>query len=395
MLRFPLLLAMVLLLASASSAQEANVYLVKMFDCAHQPVERSQTGFRVRGVKGLITALHGVADCQRIMASSKKGLLLDEPLSIRKIDVDHDVALLSSPQLDRAQDEGFEVAENVIWSALVMVKVYGHPYGISSLETVLTVRNPPIEILKDLIPASSLSILKERSSPNHLIKVLNLQGNLLPGHSGAPILDSRGRVLAVANGGLKEGFAGISWAIPYKYIEWDSDINRLRALARLNPNVLFASDALPTKQIDEVNDETCEQLSRLVREARTDFISIVGEPMSGGSEAFHSKILLPGVSYGYVYPKKYVGFFLFSSNDIQKVASQYYNWVAKMSSCFPNWEKKELDTGVVPKMLRYRFREKANSPIIEIGHNLELNPANGNNTYYLRLHIYTTTYESW
>src|ERR1044072_1511380 len=184
MLRFPLLLAMVLLLASASSAQEANVYLVKMFDCAHQPVERSQTGFRVRGVKGLITALHGVADCQRIMASSKKGLLLDEPLSIRKIDVDHDVALLSSPQLDRAQDEGFEVAENVIWSALVMVKVYGHPYGISSLETVLTVRNPPIEILKDLIPASSLSILKEPSSPNHLIKVLNLQGNLLPGQIG-------------------------------------------------------------------------------------------------------------------------------------------------------------------------------------------------------------------
>lgn len=374
-------------------AQEAHVYLIKMFDCAHKPAERSQTGFRVQGVKGIITALHGVADCQRITASSKKGLLLDLPLVIRKIDADHDVALLSSAQIDSAPDGGLNVADNVAWESLGAVKVYGHPYGISSLETTLALRNPPLKPLKDLVPAAPLSILKERRSPNHLINVLNLQGNLLPGHSGAPVLDSRGHVVAVANGGLREGFAGISWAVPFEDIEWESAGSKLRVLAQLNPNILFTSDALPTQELDEVNDETCRQLSRLIREAQTGFISIVGEPLVGGS--FYSEVLLPGVSSGYLYPKKYVGFHLFGSNDRQKVESQYYRWVSKVSSCFPNWEQKELDTGMRPKFQRYLLREKANSPIIDIGYNLVLDPDMGHNSFGLRLHVKTSSFGAW
>ena len=42
-----------------------------------------------------------------------------------------------------------------------MVKVYGHPYGISSLETTLTLRNPPLRPLKDLVPAAPLFTLKD------------------------------------------------------------------------------------------------------------------------------------------------------------------------------------------------------------------------------------------
>jgi hypothetical protein len=385
LLKSVILLAALLLLVVEGRAQDEHVYLIKMFDCAHKPVERSQTGFRVQGVKGLVTALHGVADCQRITASSKKGLLLDQPLEIKKIDADHDVALLSSKQIDSAPGVGLNVADNVVWESLGTVKVYGHPYGISSLERTLLVSNPALKPLKDLVPAMPLSILKERRSPNHLINVLNLQGNLLPGHSGAPIVDSRSRLVAVANGGLKEGFAGISWAVPYNDIEWDNVGNKLRALAQLNPNILFISDALSTKQLDEVNDETCRQLSRLIMEAQTGFISIVGEPL--GEESFYSKVLLPGVSYGYLYPKKYVGFPLFGSDNKQKVASQYYHWVSKVSSCFPHWDRKEHDTGVIPKHLRSVFSEKTNSPVIEIGYNLILDSTSGHNTYSLQLKV--------
>lgn len=393
LLKVALLIVAVLLVTAEGRAQDEHIYLIKMFDCAHKPAERSQTAFRVRGEKGLVTALHGVADCQRITATNKKGLFLDRPLTIRKIDADSDVALLSSPELDGARDGGFEVANGVAWESWKEVTIHGHPYGIGSLETKLTLRNPPLRELKDLLTPEPLSILKERRSPNHRIKVLNLQGNVLPGHSGAPILDAQGRVVAVANGGLKEGFAGISWAVPYSDIEWESEGGRLRSLAQLNPYVLFAFDAFAAPSPSEVKDETCVQLSRLIAEARTEFIAIIGEPF--GQNAFYSKILLPGVSYGYVYPKKYVGFHLLSSNDKQKVASRYYNWVAKVSSCFPDWERKELDTGITPKMLRSRFREKDNRPIIEVAHLLELDPARGHDTYYLRLHIFTTSFESW
>jgi hypothetical protein len=394
-LRCLVLLAVFFLVAPNVRGQEANVYLIKMFDCAHKPIERSQTGFRLRGLKGLVTALHGVADCQRITASSKRGPFLDQPLTIRKIDIDHDVVLLSSSQLDTAQDGGFDAAKNTNWESLKIVKVYGHPYGISSLDSTLMVREEPLKPLKDIIPAEPLSILKRRESPNHLINVLNLQGNLLPGHSGAPILDTNGRVVAVANGGLKAGFAGISWGVPFQDIEWENPNadNKLRELAQLDPNILFTYDVLPTQQLNEVNDETCGQLSRLVMEAQTGFISIVGEPI--GEQSFYSKVLLPGTSYGYLYPKKYVGFYLFTSDNRQKVESQYYNWVSKVTSCFPNWEKKELDTGTTPKIQRYLIREKAKSPIIEIGYNLVLAPDLGHNSFTLRLHVETPSFSSW
>jgi hypothetical protein len=392
MIKCLMLSAALLMFAPAALAQDEHVYLIKMFDCTHKPVERSQTGFRVQGLKGIITALHGVADCRRVTAS-KKGLLLDQPLSVKQIDKDRDVALLSSEQVDGAPGGGLSVAEDVVWETLRDVKVYGHPYGISNLDTTLILRNPPLKTLKDLLPAAPLSTLKERRSPNHLIKVLSLQGNLLPGHSGAPILDSRGRVVGVANGGLKEGEVGISWAIPFKDIEWEEAGGKLKELALLNPEVLFSFDALPAQQLDEANDETCEQLSKLLAEAKTGFISIVGEP--SGESSFKSKILLPGASHGYLYPKQYAGFFLFRSDKAQNVAAQYYHWVSRVSKCFPNFEQKELDTGLTPKHLRSLFREKGNSPVIEVSYNLVLVPNSGYNDYALNLFIYTASFGWW
>lgn len=58
----------------------------------------------------------------------------------------------------------------------------------------------------------------DRGSPLYNAKVLSIQGEIEPGHSGAPILDSKNRVLAIANGGLKGGTVGICWAIPINQV---------------------------------------------------------------------------------------------------------------------------------------------------------------------------------
>jgi trypsin-like peptidase len=389
MLKCFVLLVVFIVLAPVARAQDEHVYLIKMFDCTHKPAERSQTGFRVRGIKGLVTALHGIADCQKIMASSKNGLFLDQPLTINKMDVDHDVALLSSPQIDSAPDGGLNIADNVDWKSLGMVKVYGHPYGISNLETTLTLRNPPLRPLNDLVPAAPLSILKERRSPNHLINVLNLQGNLLPGHSGAPILDSKGNVVAVANGGLKEGFAGISWAVPYKDIEWDSLGGKLRVLAQIDPSILFATDALPVVAADESENDFCGQLSKLIAESRTDFISIIGDPVSETlTGMFISKITLPGAISGRIISSfRSLTYTMYEWNQIARVESQYYSLVAKVSACLPAWERKEgqdLKVGEI-NYRQYKFRDKDKGVSIVVDYNLDLSFSK---KYELRLTLY-------
>lgn len=389
MLKCLTLITIFLSAASVSRGQDEHVYLIKMFDCAHKPIERSQTGFRARGMEGIITALHGVADCRRITASNRKGLLLDQPLTIKRIDRDRDIALLSSQQIDSAGDGGLEVAGSVVWESLGTVRVYGHPYGISSLETTLTLRNPPLKPLRDLVPAAPLSILRERNSPNHLISVLNLQGNLLPGHSGAPILDQRGRVVAVANGGLREGFAGISWAVPFQDIEWENAGSRLKLLAQLDPNVLFAADALPATPIEESEKDFCGQLSRIIAESKTDFISIIGDPHSEDLRGiFKSKVILPGAIKSYIFPSaSTLTYTMYEWNQVARVESQYYSLVAKVSACLPKWERKEEKDASRGrnKSRQYKFRENEKGVYIVVEYNLELGIGD---KYELNLNVY-------
>ena len=385
MLSFLILLTTFFVLAPPVCAQESNVYLIKMFGCTYKPVERSQTGFRVRGVKGLVTALHGLADCEKITASSRRGLFLDQPLTIRKVDIDHDVALLSSPQLEAAGEGGLEVADTVALEPLQIVTVYGHPYGIASLETPLTLRKPTVKTLKDLVPPNTLSFLKDRKSPNHHINVLNLSGNLLPGHSGAPILDSRGRVVAVANGGLKEGFAGICWAIPFQDVEWDEVLTSLKALRLLDPTILFASDAIPPKLSDEIKTEFCEQLSTVVDASRIGFISIVGADCCQDGR-FYSKEKLSVWGRGFVRPDDPDGpsvtFVILGGNNIFQVKSQYYDWASKVVTCFPSWKREE---SAADGYKYYIFREKDEGPSIEVSYNLEPSQKTGTLNLFLKV----------
>lgn len=354
MFRYLLFLIAFLLFAPFARAQEEHVYLIKMFDCTHRPFERSQTGFRVRGEKGLITALHGVADCQKIKAS-RKGLLLDQPLTIKKVDTDHDVALLSSPQIESAPGGGLNVADNIVWESLGTVKVYGHPYGISSLERTLLVSNPPLKPLKDLVPTDSLSILRDRRSPNHLTNVLNLQGHLLPGHSGAPVVDSRGRVVAVANGGLKGGYAEISWAIPFGDIEWDADLYlKLKALAQHDPTILFDYDT--GKPIPETVTDFCGQISKLIAASHTKFEFIAGEPnFEGAAGGYKSKIPLPGASASFVVPGNHVRYTM----GVRRWGSSkvYKDLVDKLSGCLPSSTKRVAVRNNDPDIDKWPIRE--------------------------------------
>jgi len=373
--KFQVIALFILLLASAQvgRAQSEHIFLVKMFECGHAPVERSQTGFRVRGTKGVYTALHGVADCKRIMVSVRRGPVLTQPFAIEKVDISRDVALISSPELAQQEAAGLEVADRVAWETLTRIEVYGHPYGLNGLQTTLELRRPPTTELKELLPAAPLSVMRARQSPNHLTQVMSIQGNLLPGHSGAPILDPNGRVLGIANGGLKEGAVGISWAVPFQGIKWDEEgwAARVRALAQLNPNVLFAAEAAPVDLTSEAaTNSLCGPISKLVEASKTGFDSIIGEPIFPGTSyaSFKTTIELPGATYGSVKPKRPASYTMYETDVAAMAESQMYGLASRITSCLPTWQKKEEDlTGYKG----YKFRERAGSTIITVAYNLE------------------------
>lgn len=251
MLRRPLALStLAFLLASplaVSGEPPSHIFEVVAAGCHKEPAERTQTGFLVRRRGGVITALHGVIGCSRItLRSSTDELHLSEPVQIVGVDIDSDAALLSSNELRIRSRIGLTETSQADIAGAERVFVRGYPLGIKDLQTSLEVRTPAITSLEAILPATVHSALAARGSPTLKLRILSIQGNLLPGHSGAPILNAAGSVLAMADGGLELG-AQICWAVPMSEIHFTSDLAsaRLAQLREADVAQLFAFNKRP------------------------------------------------------------------------------------------------------------------------------------------------------
>jgi len=232
-----------LLTPSVIQARNPFVYLVKAFDCQFEPRSRTLTGFRVNGMKGIVTALHGVADSRRIMVQNQTGIQFRQPLRIMRVDVERDLAFLSSAEIEAAPADGFEIAQNIDWNQLERLQVIGHPYGAGGKAMEhLELRNPALGSLHDIVPPTPLLRLVNRRSPSTEMPVVSLRGLIVPGFSGAPLLNSQNKVVAVANGGLAGGSTGHVWAIPWQNINWQdiASNTRFQAIASSPPEVLLS-----------------------------------------------------------------------------------------------------------------------------------------------------------
>jgi hypothetical protein len=202
-------------------AQDGAPYIYRLICQKSAEEVRTLTGFRVQGTRGVVTALHGVADCQTITAESSAiaGAAL-ENLAVAAVDIDHDAALLHSEELQT--DTGLALwAGSPPLSPGDAIYVRGHPYGIyAQLKSDLKFREPITQELRTLLVDEAVDKLAERTSPNLSISVLSIQGHLLPGHSGAPIFNQVGEVIGVGSGGLQGGTSEIVWAIAWRDIQW-------------------------------------------------------------------------------------------------------------------------------------------------------------------------------
>lgn len=226
-------------------AQDNITRHVYMVVCSGNPYHKNkvlQTGFRMQGTKGIITALHGVLGATSITAQNTKGDVLTD-LSISQVDIDNDLALLTSQEIFGRDNEGLIPVEDISLTPGEKLSIWGHPEGIEINDKSAFVGNPVIKKLTTLIPPNSAEVFEKRRSPFESIDILYIEGNLVPGHSGAPVLDTQNRVVGVVDGGLLGGAAAISWAIPIKNIKWRTKSLagfRLQELARQDPENLFA-----------------------------------------------------------------------------------------------------------------------------------------------------------
>lgn len=227
------------------------VYRLKIGGCTFDPTDRRQTGFQVQGTVGIVTALHGVADCKTVSAIADDGVIFTN-LVIAAVDIDHDIALLTSSDLASLPTDGLAVSMVASTEILTApLRIVGYPLGLDKQDVDLIESVRDIEPLDGVIPddEESPAFLK-RKSPDIDIDVLNLQAQLLPGHSGAPVLDDANGIVAVGDGGLRGGTVGRSWAIPWQAVKLESvDIvavgKKLAELATKDITALSFSSTYP------------------------------------------------------------------------------------------------------------------------------------------------------
>lgn len=235
-----------------TQAEVSDIFQIR---CSSQSDDSSSTltGFCAEGITGIVTALHGVAGCKKLSAiqrhSDRKDVEFND-LNIIKVDIDRDVALLSSKFKREFSSKGLVIGPKQTHRNK-KISIVGYPLGIDEqlCSRKLRIRDRPRRTLYSLIPPGNIrKSLKKRKSPNLDKEVLSIEGHLAPGHSGAPILDEYNQVIGVADGGLQEGKGEIVWAIPWHDIEWKSysevknDIENLEKLARA---ILFGLFVMP------------------------------------------------------------------------------------------------------------------------------------------------------
>lgn len=164
----------------------------------------------------VVTALHAVAACPSILVFSEpaekqtqarlESVLLEADLALLRLADDMGLNAIA-----HAQEEPNIRGDYYIWGyPLVEEVMSGKPLdfadgwkgGVTALGTAFA---------SDELYA----LFDAQDYPNEATQILRVASTIQPGHSGAPILSTHdGRVVAIADGGLLNGWRGVNWSIP-------------------------------------------------------------------------------------------------------------------------------------------------------------------------------------
>jgi S1-C subfamily serine protease len=223
-----LILAMLLIWATAARAagppdgatliQAAkSVVQVISSGCPGEEGERAGSGF-VLGTGGLIvTDLHVIAGCASYQVKYPG---IDElPATVAHVLMARDLALLKVDHPPAVP--GLQLAATAP-QVKEELDVIGFPLGLPAYDDAglhVTLATQLTPALRDGLDPQTLDELKLVGSPTLDTQVVRVDGNLLPGDSGAPLIDYHGKVAGVGDGGLERGTVGIGWATRPQYVD--------------------------------------------------------------------------------------------------------------------------------------------------------------------------------
>lgn len=175
--------------------------------------DKVASGFLWRSSGQVVTALHAVAGCSAITAISEHAGDV-RIATLAKVLRSADLVLLA---LDRPFDIEPVAPSDRPTRTGDALRALGYTYDAPTLtDRELKIAEGQTR-LRDMLPSSVADEIRQAGAPDLELTILRLNGTLVPGFSGAPIIDGENRVVGIGNGGIEGGAAAISWGIPIAY----------------------------------------------------------------------------------------------------------------------------------------------------------------------------------
>lgn len=174
------------------------------------------TGFAWGEPQRVVTALHGAAGCRSLNVFSEVSQQRS-PATVLRAHLESDLALL---QLERAIGlQPLAHAAALPDMARERFTVIGYPQGIRTLDVDEVRFTPGVQgwtTTLDVFDAlqGKVDLFAGVAHPLKSATIFRVKSLLQPGQSGAPIVDSQGRVVAIVSGGMLDGDRGLNWSIP-------------------------------------------------------------------------------------------------------------------------------------------------------------------------------------
>jgi hypothetical protein len=199
---------------TAQVMQKAASSVVQIIarDCLDQ--NKTGSGFVWEDNSHVVTAFHVVGGCSKIVAYIQgRGEIVGE---IVRVLSRADLALV---KLKVAAPVGPLKAAMAVPNINENLQVIGFYYGVPTLDSRTLTVTLGSSTLNDMLTDQARNSLQQASGIDLGIDILRLDGNLVPGLSGAPLINQQGEVVGIGSGGLENGLAGISWAVRAHYLD--------------------------------------------------------------------------------------------------------------------------------------------------------------------------------
>jgi hypothetical protein len=200
------------------------------------------SGFLWKQSLWVVTALHVVNGCkdlsvQSLTAGNVTGarvtkILIKDDLVLLTIDDALKNTVVISSVADPPQD-----TQDMM--------IVGYPDDSSGVTAKTIKRQFGGATLRGIVSSAAAGELFQSGSPDLSTPVTFLQGMLEHGHSGAPIFNKDGKLVAIADGGLKHGPSEDSWAMPAAYLtDLETSTEPLAKMNTQKSRLLFAARKL-------------------------------------------------------------------------------------------------------------------------------------------------------